>query len=244
MEKYLFYKTGVDKSSCKSMFNYLKNHFMYNTMNSWNGERSIANNVKLYNLKLDGDWCVAYDFLLKDNYFEINSMIEDFEIEHEGYSLGFNGRSGGYIVLYNDNNMNNILPKSIIDSKDYDDFKNYCKEYYGNVYECKDMLKEKTKLVQDFDKFCDELRQYVNNLSQSDFKTYLLENAINNFNLDYEHDLKKLKMKQLNLNKDKKINIKEINQLDVLISTLYSYLNDASNYDLKIKKDNNCLWIE
>ena len=27
-------------------------------------------------------------------------MIEDWEAEHEGYEVSFNGRSGGYLVLY------------------------------------------------------------------------------------------------------------------------------------------------
>ena len=51
----MFYKTGVDITKEKSMWHFLKNHFTYSTMNSWNGMKSIAHNVKLYNLKLDGD---------------------------------------------------------------------------------------------------------------------------------------------------------------------------------------------
>ncbi len=33
-------------------FNYVKNHYKYYTLNSWNGLCSIANNVKIYNLGL------------------------------------------------------------------------------------------------------------------------------------------------------------------------------------------------
>ena len=50
----MFYKTGVDITNDKQMFNFLKNHFEYYTCNSWNGLRSVANNVKLYNLDLSG----------------------------------------------------------------------------------------------------------------------------------------------------------------------------------------------
>ena len=48
----MFYQKGVDISNTKSMFNFLNNHFTYDTMNSWNGLKSIANNVKVYNLNL------------------------------------------------------------------------------------------------------------------------------------------------------------------------------------------------
>ena len=32
----MFYKTGVDITNDKQMFNFLKDHFTYPTMNSWN----------------------------------------------------------------------------------------------------------------------------------------------------------------------------------------------------------------
>ena len=46
-----FDKTQKIKTS-KQKFNYLKEHFKYYTMNSWNGLASIASNVKVYNLSL------------------------------------------------------------------------------------------------------------------------------------------------------------------------------------------------
>lgn len=39
----------------KEMVNYLKNHFRYNTANSWNQSTSYARNVKVYNLDLPKD---------------------------------------------------------------------------------------------------------------------------------------------------------------------------------------------
>ena len=45
-----FYKTGIDITNDKQMFNFLKNHFEYWTMNSWNRLSSVANKVKLYDL--------------------------------------------------------------------------------------------------------------------------------------------------------------------------------------------------
>ena len=99
----MFYRTNIDICNDKQMFNFLKGHFRYDTMNSWNRLQSIANNVKIYNLKLDGDCWVALSMLNKDNYFTVNMMIEDWEDEHPNYKVGFNGRSGGYLVLYNKN---------------------------------------------------------------------------------------------------------------------------------------------
>ena len=50
----MFYKK-VNKNNCKDMYNFIKNHFTYYTLNSWNGLCSIANNVKIYNLDIEGD---------------------------------------------------------------------------------------------------------------------------------------------------------------------------------------------
>ena len=71
----MFYKKGIDITNAKQMFKFLRGHYMYDTMNSWNGLKSIANNVKIYNLKLDGDAWNALRYLEDDNYFNINMMI-------------------------------------------------------------------------------------------------------------------------------------------------------------------------
>ena len=171
----MFYKKGLDITNTKQMFEFLRNHYMYDTMNSWNRLKSIANNVKLYNLDLEGDWDNALRFLFdehSDLVYLINDTIEMWEAEHSGYSVGFNGRSGGYLVLYNKDNNRNILPDIIVDFDDYEDFKDYCKDYYGGVKYYKSDLQDYTKLVQDFDKLCDELRNIVNEYSKMDYKAY------------------------------------------------------------------------
>ena len=83
----MFYKTGIDITNDRQMFEFLKNHFEYWTANSWNRLGSIANNVKMYNLKLTGDWSVAYDLLASGEYETINFMIEDWCREHPGYMV-------------------------------------------------------------------------------------------------------------------------------------------------------------
>ena len=185
----MFYKKGLDISNTKEMFEFLKGHFTYDTMNSWNGLRSIANNVKIYNLDLDGDCWNALRYLEDDEYFNINSMIEDWEAEHPNYKVGFNGRSGGYLVLYNKKGNGNVLPDIIIDTEDYEAFKEECTYYYGGVKHYKQELREYVELVRDFDKLCDELRNYVNELSLRSFTDDKIEVLMDDFVYDYKDDM-------------------------------------------------------
>ena len=179
----MFYKKGIDICNPKSMFEFIANHFRYDTLNSWNRLESIANNVKLYNLHLDGDWTIALSYLYDDNDIgnlncEIHNMILEWEADHPGYALGFNGRSGGYLVIYNREydkenegariNFRNILP-NWLDFKTYEDFKEELKYYGWRVKDMLPELREYTKLIQDFDKFCDQLRALVNLYSKRDY---------------------------------------------------------------------------
>ena len=183
MKKKLFQKTGVDICSPKSMFNFINEHFKYWTMNSWNRLESVAHNVKLYNLGLDGDWCTALDYLTDENdigdlQFEISMRIRDWEKDNPGYTLGFNGRSDGYLVIYNMEkdgrvNFRNILPESLTGYDTYEEWKaslkdNWC-GYTENVSDYIGELREYTQLIRNFDKFCDELRELVNEYSKMDY---------------------------------------------------------------------------
>ena len=185
----MFYKKGLDISNTKEMYEFLKGHYTYHTMNSWNGLKSIANNVKIYNLDLEGDCWNALRYLEDDEYFNVNMMIEDWENEHEGYSVGFNGRSGGYLVLYSEHHNRNILPDYINDTEDYEDFKNYIKDYWGGVKYIKSDLREYVELVRDFDKLCDSIREYVNSLSLRSFTDDKIEVLLDDFVYDYKDDM-------------------------------------------------------
>ena len=93
----------VDLRSRKAMAQYLSNHFRYNTAGGWNNSTSYANNVKLYNLGLSSEQVdKLYDLLDCEGIFgEINDMLCDFGMNHDyTWQAGFNGRSGGYLVLY------------------------------------------------------------------------------------------------------------------------------------------------
>lgn len=148
----------------KECFNYLHDHFRYHTLNSWNRLQSIANNVKVYKLKTKNSTSDILD-CLDECYDVVNTFLTDWELDHPGYVLGFNGRSGGYLVIYNDSDNGNILPDKITDSDDYDEFKRWIHEEGYTVKEYMPTLREYTLLVRDFDIFCDKLAAAVDNLT-------------------------------------------------------------------------------
>jgi hypothetical protein len=230
----MFYEKGIDITNDKQMFNFLKDHYTYYTMNSWNGLSSIANNVKVHNLSLDGNCYTALAFLQDDDYFTINMMIEDWEREHKGYKVGFNGRSGGYLVLYNDHNNRSALPDEIDECEDYEEYKRWCKDFCGSVKENRRDLVETVRLVQDFDKLCDELRDYVNELSTRDFVSETFEKVVNQFNEDYYSDLEQLGFGELII-EDEKVFIGEIRQMTSLYEA-FCRLANRRDFGLRLKE--------
>ena len=232
----MFYKTGIDITNDRQMFEFLKNHFEYWTANSWNRLGSIANNVKMYNLKLTGDWSVAYDLLASGEYETINFMIEDWCREHPGYMVFFNGRSGGYLVLGNSEDNRHILPECIIDVDTYDDYKERCREDYGSVKANRDELRYYTKLVQDFDRLCDELRDYCDGLSKQKFEFIEMEKSVEEFNNRYADDLEYLGFQYLKCSEDGKVDVSEIGTLECLLEAFLK-LADRSAYSYKLVFD-------
>jgi hypothetical protein len=94
----------VDKPrTVKAMREFLKNHFRYHTMNSWNNSTSYARKVKLDHVIDDHALCMkAYDFLeVREAFYGIDEIIADFARKHDySWQIGFNGRSSGFLVLY------------------------------------------------------------------------------------------------------------------------------------------------
>ena len=231
----MFYVSGIDISSDKQMFNFLKDHFQYYTMNSWNRLKSIAHNVKIYNLKLSGDHWTALTFLQDDDYFVVNMMIEDWEAEHPGYKVGFNGRSGGYLVLYSDSSNCCVLPEDVDECESYEEYKRYCREYYGSVKANRWDLVRTVKLVQDFDRLCDEIRDYVDDLSNRNFLIEAMKESVERFNEQYAEDLEYLEFEPLAVELDK-VDISEISQV---VSLYEAFIRVASKRDLgyRIERD-------
>ena len=195
----MFYKTGVDIASTKSMWNFLKNHFTYWTMNSWNRQQSIAHNVKVRNLKLEGDSSTVLKYLFDEAdcaglQTRIDDEISAFEQDNPYYRVSFNGRSGGYLVLYNKNDNGSILPECVDQYDSYKDFKEEVRSGW-NGYRVSDFdreLRDTVEIVREFDKLCDRLRDIVNEYSFRSFDADKLAAAVEDFNLVYGDDLDSL----------------------------------------------------
>ena len=241
----MFYKTGVDIASVKSMWHFLKNHFTYSTMNSWNGMKSIAHNVKLYNLKLDGDWTVALQFLHDEMdtgclQMFIDDEIREFSRENPGYVVGFNGRSGGYLVLYNSDNYRTVLPDCVDQYDTYEDFKLDCKDYGYRISDYYRELRDITLVVREFDKLCDRIRDLVNDYSTRSFGDSKLEEVVERFQNEYKDDLEALGLDGPEY-VDGKIKLNDVaDYKSLLFCLMYFFGSDAKN----VKIDDIYIWLE
>ena len=152
----------------KDKFEYIKNHETYWTMNSWNRLYSIANNIKAYNLGFsNAQQDKLYGFIECENFYQdINFMIEN-----SGLNVGVNGRSGGYLVLYNDKNNCCAIDDCYCNFENYKEFLEHEKAYveFRIAQEnCRCIVERDFELVKQFDELCDEIRNYV---------MYLIDNA-------------------------------------------------------------------
>jgi len=159
----------VNLKSKKEMTDFLRNHFRYDTMNSWNKSTSYANKVKIYSvIPLELQNKVFELMEAEEFYYPLNNLILDWDNEQNYYfQAGFNGRSGGYVVMYEggkrDNGQVFSYPGRSIDMNE--DFEDWDIE----------SLKERVKLVQSFDKLCDNIVNEViymaenNNVEEEEF---------------------------------------------------------------------------
>jgi hypothetical protein len=205
-------------------------------MSSWNRLYSIANNVKVHNLELSGNCWTALSLLENGEYDTISYMIDDWRRCHPGYEVYFNGRSNGYLILKDTDYNGHMLPESILDSETYEDYKEYCREYFGSVKANREELVRFTKLVQSFDKLCDELRDYCDRLSNLKFEVIEMEKSVEEFNNRYEDDLYYLDFKMLHCDGDGKVDVSEIKALNSLFE---AFIRIADRSDSGYKLDCN-----
>lgn len=175
VERYYF--DGLKEKTLESKFEYIKNHFVYDILNSWNNLESIANNVKIFNLKLTRKQ--------EDRFFELSDVDAEYIYDTLNYDIEFfkdlgnfnifyNGRNGGYLVIVPDfklyNKNMNILDLFFGDNiYEYDTFKEYKKESIDNSYgydntDFNDKLEECYFVLKAFDKLCDVLRADLINI--------------------------------------------------------------------------------
>lgn len=191
-----FFNKTKKNMTLREKFDYIHKHFYYYTMNSWNGLKSIANNVKIYNLPLTKEQKDKFfdlyceESLIDEIYFHINMILEDFKSEND-FEIAFNGRSGGYLVAYNKNNNCNIIDEDLIDCCSYEDLIEYYMEFKGWSFrdsqaEAKRKIEENFEKCVLFDDCCDDV---LNELK------YLLDNA----RIEEEEIVVSKKIKVLNI---------------------------------------------
>lgn len=243
----MFYKTNVDITNTKSMWEFLKNHFTYYTMNSWNRAESIANNVKLYNLKLEGDWRVAMKYMFDEAdsgclQLRIEDEIREFEERNSYYKVFFNGRSNGYLVLCNEANNSSVLPPCVQNYDTYKDFKEDVKSgwYAYRVSDFNAGLRDAVKIVREFDKLCDSLRDLVNEYSKKSFDVDRLDAALNRFLICYSDDLDDLELQPPELDNDK-IKLNDIVYYKAFMHCLLDCLGDEKD---RIASNETHLWLK
>jgi hypothetical protein len=99
-----FFSKTVDMRSRTAMVEFLASHYRYDTMGSHNRSTSYAHRVKIHHIGLTNEQIdKAYEYLSADDteWFERDQIIDQFTKEQGGrYTIGSNGRSGGYLVLY------------------------------------------------------------------------------------------------------------------------------------------------
>nr|DAK86226.1 MAG TPA: hypothetical protein [Caudoviricetes sp.] len=150
-------------------FDYIKNHYTYFTMNSWNGLSSIANNVKLHNLPLtkeqdDKAWQIVCSETMSQQLWDccFYGYIYEFTQHYNNYRVYSNGRSGGYLVLCNKDNNRNVVNEDIENSENYKELVKNFKEWYGwshidAQHEARQEIEDTFDLIVAFDDLCDNI---------------------------------------------------------------------------------------
>lgn len=173
--------TGLKEKTLEQKFQYIKNHYVYNVMNSWNRLQSIANNIKIYNLELTNEQIDKFFELISIDeellYANLQFSIEDFE-DITDTEVFFNGRSCGYLVLVPKfekyKKHMNILDLFFDDNiYEYETLREFKKDSldvsYGKTNaDINENLEQCYYLLKSFDLLCDLLREEL---------IYILEKA-------------------------------------------------------------------
>lgn len=124
------------------MIEFLRDHQRYWTNNSWNLSTSYSARVKIYDFVprklMDQAWQMLE---MPQVYATIDDRLFEFNDENKPYSIGFNGRSNGYLVMHYDTySMRSIDGKAVYEDMDDDDLKSryaLVKAFDQAVRDCK-----------------------------------------------------------------------------------------------------------
>lgn len=188
MKDRYFYR-NVDTDSREAMVKFLKEHFRYSTMNTWNRSTSYANCVKIHRMDLPEKIMErAWDYISGElEVVDFDFMWEDLKYQFlvdNGYAVGFNGASDGYLVLYEakiEKDKDGRTSYGVYLGRNIDMYEEFDEEDWTM-----DELKARVQLVQNFDAFCDDMR---------DAFIYILSNA----NEVEEEEIKVIKHRKLSI---------------------------------------------
>ena len=96
----------------------LGKRIMYPTMNRWNGQDAPAYNMKIYNVipakYRNRAFDIYYDEQLCFEVFrEIGFLCDEFKENNYPYSVAWNGKQGGYLVLYKGDSCAGFTAESV-----------------------------------------------------------------------------------------------------------------------------------
>ena len=134
----------VDLRSRQEMAQYLTTHFRYPTLNSWNRSTSYACNLKITHLGLSPEVVdKLFDMIQTQEFFDTMDECKwEFAAKHNYlWQAGMNGRSGGYLVLYQGEKHPR---RGTDDGEDFEDWSMHA-------------LRERVKLVQELDQLADRM---------------------------------------------------------------------------------------
>lgn len=147
-----YFSKTVDRRSREELISFLQDHDRYPVMNSWNGTKTFSNKVKVHYMDLPKDVLDrAFELACGDDFLryhwerQLSVRLTQFEQEQRGYyKMGFNGRSGGYLILL---------------GKKLDDLDTNPGDYRERYYWDMNSLRSRVDLVQEFDRMCDIIRE-------------------------------------------------------------------------------------
>lgn len=180
-----FYIPNIDITKDKSMFNFIAGHATRNTHN----RPRPAHNMKVYQLGLSNP-SATLQYLYYTDYMDINYMISEWEDENPDYNIFVDGRSGGYIVLEFKSPTEREFFTGITECRDYADYKAYCREYATSCKDFRPLLQKITETLRKFDKLCDRLTIYCEEVGAVDLVEEIVMRATEDFEDTYANILR------------------------------------------------------
>lgn len=180
-----FYIPNVDITKDKSMYDFISGHATRHTQR----RPRPAHNMKVYNLGLSNP-AATLQYLYYTDYMDINYMIQEWERANPDYEIFVDGRSSGYIVLGFKSPTEREFFADVVECIDYNAYKALCREYATSCKDFRPLLQKITVALRKFDKFCDELTAYCEEVGAVDLTEEIVIRAVEDFEDTYANLLR------------------------------------------------------